>query len=120
MQRKASKTTRGENAIEKRVRKFVAGLGKCSACGMYGPIEVHHVVGSAGKKKLLAYGTVIIGMIFLLALCAKCHCMVSRKKKVFYRKYGTQRALFFKQMDQCSFLDEIPEEVMEGINQSGV
>ena len=117
MQRKATPQSRAPNAAEKRWMSFVKGQSNCWACGQYGPVEGHHVVGSAGKEKVNLV-TVLIGHWFVIALCPDCHSLAGFSK-LFRDLHGRQSRIWAERIGTYASKNECPDEVYQGVMKNG-
>lgn len=117
MQRKSNRQSRGINSEEKAHMTWVKERCICAACDRHGPVIIHHVMGSAFKKKVNLV-TVLLGHWYILGLCKECDDVVTHgSRKAFREKFGPESNLFFIQ--STKYHKEIPLEVIQGIAQCG-
>lgn len=109
MQRKATKTTRGPDASEKRFMGWVKQHG-CIVCRNPGPSIAHHCEGATFK-----HNKVLVGHWFLLPLCADCDDVVTRRGKPAFREFAqaTQSALWRYLINE--YEQSIPFDVQDAI-----
>jgi len=108
MQRKATKTTRGANAEEKR---FMAWTKEqpCINCGNPSPSIVDHVFGSCFKHL-----KVLIGHWFVIPLCVECDSIKTIGScRGFINKFGSLAGLWLKSVENSNF--EPPADVVQSI-----
>ncbi|WP_339898257.1 hypothetical protein [uncultured Gilvimarinus sp.] len=115
MQRRATKTTRGPNAAEKRHLAWIKGREVCAATGAPGPVIGHHCEGSCFK-----HNKVLIGHWFVLGLSEFADAAVTRGgRRQFRWQYGPQSGLWLRQLEDYPHRDEVPDEVVEAIRSWG-
>ncbi len=112
MQRKATKTTRGANADEKRFMA-ITKESDCIVCGSCGPSIVDHVFGATFKHL-----KVLIGHYYLLPLCEVCDKIKTIDGKAeFVKRFGPFKDLWKRHVVNTDF--SIPYEVSRSIEDWG-
>ena len=112
MKRKATKTTRGPNALEKAFQGWLKEQ-PCATCNKPGPSIVNHAMGSTYK-----HNKTLIGHIFCNSLCEFCDSIITLgSRRSFINRFGLQSDIWrlqaYKFIAQTS--SNIPEEVMDAI-----
>lgn len=115
MQRKATKTTRGANADEKRFMSFVKE-SDCIGCGLEGPSIVDHIYGATFKHK-----KVLVGMWALLPYCELCDSIKTIDGRAAHDSAFsfTQAELFEKFLEDVPTPLRPPPEVIASIKDWG-
>lgn len=113
MQRRATKTTRGANADEKRFMAWVKDL-RCCVCGAPGPSIVDHMYGATFK-----HNKVLVGHWSLLPYCQECDTVKTIHGRKAHDEYAgfTQAELWDIQITSYT-LDQqrpVPFEVIQAI-----
>lgn len=114
VRRKATRQSRGPNALEKAHIQWLKERCACTACGNSGPVICHHVVGSAYKVKVNFVST-HIGHAFVLALCPTCDDVVtSGSRRLFRDRFGDESELWHDQYGQSpvSFDDDVVSGIL--------
>lgn len=117
MQRKETRQSRGRRSDEAEFVRWLVDRSVCAACNSHGPGIIHHVEGSAFKKKVNLV-TVILGHWYVLFLCKQCDDVVTfGSRRAFRDKFGPESDLWGIQAE--SYPKEIPINVIQGIAQCG-
>lgn len=113
MQRKPTPQSRGKNSREDAFVDWLVDRSVCAACSVCGPGIVHHVEGSAFKKKVNLV-TVLLGHWYVLFLCKQCDDVVTfGSRREFNNKFGPSPDLWDLQAQD--YPKEIPFEIIHGI-----
>lgn len=92
MQRRATATTRGPNAEERRYVSWVKQQDACHCCGEWAQLTAHHCEGATFK-----HNKTLVGHWFVIGLCGTCDDVVTHgSRKAFRLQFGPQSKLWLE------------------------
>ena len=115
MMRKATKQSPSANADEKAYMRWLKEREICSACGIDGPVIVHHCKGSSFK-----HNKQLIGHMFCLGLCQRCDDLVTNGSIKRLEESAGQSQSQMWDRDQSYYDGVIPRDLYDAIWDYGV